>query len=315
MFGEALTFCAPARGLADAAGAPGAARRGHRRLDRDRLPPGRDEPLRGRRAHRAPRGRASSRSSASTSCGRRRRRDLLGDAVELTDGYRILVVLHPPLHRHARLRLRVRLRRAARAVGVTSATSRRARASRSATSSCWRSGGSRSPQELGEIVGIDLRDPAFWDRGLDLVERRLERGRSGAPAEPPRTGGSAAAGGYHRAMASGTQRRSCWPRSPRSRSFRRRRVATTVLHASQRPALGDVHAAADAHPEDQHERADRRSRDAVGQARARRDREVPVPVRRHRRQHPVPALQQALHASTGPSRTTSCSRRARSASR
>jgi oligoendopeptidase F len=35
------------------------------------------------------------------------------------------------------------------------------------------SGGSRSPEELGEIVGIDLRDADFWERGLDLVERRL----------------------------------------------------------------------------------------------------------------------------------------------
>ena len=35
-------------------------------------------------------------------------------------------------------------------------------------------GGSRSPEELGEIVGIDLADPGFWDRGLDLVAERLE---------------------------------------------------------------------------------------------------------------------------------------------
>jgi oligoendopeptidase F len=34
-------------------------------------------------------------------------------------------------------------------------------------------GGSRSPQELGEIVGIDLADPGFWEAGLDLVERQL----------------------------------------------------------------------------------------------------------------------------------------------
>src|SRR6202034_1800117 len=31
-------------------------------------------------------------------------------------------------------------------------------------------GGSRSPQELGQIVGVDLADPGFWDAGLDLVE-------------------------------------------------------------------------------------------------------------------------------------------------
>ncbi len=35
-------------------------------------------------------------------------------------------------------------------------------------------GGSRSPDELGAIVGVDLADPRFWDSGLDLIERRLE---------------------------------------------------------------------------------------------------------------------------------------------
>ncbi|MGN6372684.1 MAG: M3 family oligoendopeptidase [Solirubrobacteraceae bacterium] len=34
-------------------------------------------------------------------------------------------------------------------------------------------GGSRSPEELGKIVGVDLADPGFWDSGLALVERRL----------------------------------------------------------------------------------------------------------------------------------------------
>jgi oligoendopeptidase F len=34
-------------------------------------------------------------------------------------------------------------------------------------------GGSRSPEELGRIVGVDLADPGFWEAGLDLVERQL----------------------------------------------------------------------------------------------------------------------------------------------
>jgi oligoendopeptidase F len=34
-------------------------------------------------------------------------------------------------------------------------------------------GGSRSPEELAEIVGVDLSDPGFWDSGLDLVEQQL----------------------------------------------------------------------------------------------------------------------------------------------
>jgi oligoendopeptidase F len=35
-------------------------------------------------------------------------------------------------------------------------------------------GGSMPPEELGKIVGVDLTDPGFWDRGLDLVAEQLE---------------------------------------------------------------------------------------------------------------------------------------------
>jgi oligoendopeptidase F len=34
-------------------------------------------------------------------------------------------------------------------------------------------GGSRSPEALAEMVGIDLSDPGFWDSGLSLVEQQL----------------------------------------------------------------------------------------------------------------------------------------------
>jgi oligoendopeptidase F len=34
-------------------------------------------------------------------------------------------------------------------------------------------GGSRSPEALGSMVGIDLADPGFWDSGLALVEQQL----------------------------------------------------------------------------------------------------------------------------------------------
>jgi oligoendopeptidase F len=34
-------------------------------------------------------------------------------------------------------------------------------------------GGSRAPEELGSIIGIDLADPGFWDSGLVLVEEQL----------------------------------------------------------------------------------------------------------------------------------------------
>ena len=34
-------------------------------------------------------------------------------------------------------------------------------------------GGSRSPEQLGHMIGIDLADPGFWDAGLELVEKQL----------------------------------------------------------------------------------------------------------------------------------------------
>ncbi len=34
-------------------------------------------------------------------------------------------------------------------------------------------GGSRSPEELASIVGIDLTDPGFWDSGLALIDEQL----------------------------------------------------------------------------------------------------------------------------------------------
>lgn len=34
-------------------------------------------------------------------------------------------------------------------------------------------GGSRTPEQLGAIVGIDLTDPGFWDAGLKLVDEQL----------------------------------------------------------------------------------------------------------------------------------------------
>jgi oligoendopeptidase F len=36
-------------------------------------------------------------------------------------------------------------------------------------------GGSRSPEQLAEIVGIDLADPGFWDSGLGLIDELLSQ--------------------------------------------------------------------------------------------------------------------------------------------
>jgi oligoendopeptidase F len=43
-----------------------------------------------------------------------------------------------------------------------------------------KAGGSRPPEGLGEIVGVDLTDPGFWSSGLDLIERQLEAAEQAA---------------------------------------------------------------------------------------------------------------------------------------
>ena len=59
-----------------------------------------------------------------------------------------------------------------------------------------RAGGSMPPEELGQIVGVDLADPGFWSSGLDLIERQLdlaekaaEEAGAGGGGSPPRGGG------------------------------------------------------------------------------------------------------------------------------
>jgi oligoendopeptidase F len=41
-------------------------------------------------------------------------------------------------------------------------------------------GGSRSPEDLAAIAGLDLADPSFWAKGLDLVREQLEAAESAA---------------------------------------------------------------------------------------------------------------------------------------
>src|SRR4029079_5078760 len=43
-----------------------------------------------------------------------------------------------------------------------------------------RAGGSRPPEELGAIVGVDLADPGFWSSGLAVIERQLDAAEAAA---------------------------------------------------------------------------------------------------------------------------------------
>ncbi|HWF35502.1 MAG TPA: M3 family oligoendopeptidase [Solirubrobacteraceae bacterium] len=98
--------------------------------------------------------------------------ELLGDAVEVTDGYRMWWSYVPhfittPGYVYAY------------AYGQLLALSVYRRYVEEGESFVPRyldllaAGGSRSPEELGAIVGIDLADPGFWDSGLKLVEEQL----------------------------------------------------------------------------------------------------------------------------------------------
>jgi len=108
-------------------------------------------------------------------------RDVLGEAVEVTDGYRtwwsyIPHFIATPGYVYAY------------AYGQLLALSVYARYEQQGAEfvpdylQLLAAGGSRSPQELGRIVGCDLEDPAFWDSGLDIVEAQLEAAVAAARA-------------------------------------------------------------------------------------------------------------------------------------
>ena len=105
--------------------------------------------------------------------------ELLGDAVDITDGYRswwsyVPHFINTPGYVYAYaygqlLALAVYARYEDEGAGFVPAYLELLSA-----------GGSRSPEELGRIVGVDLADPGFWDTGLALVERQLEAAEQAA---------------------------------------------------------------------------------------------------------------------------------------
>jgi oligoendopeptidase F len=99
-------------------------------------------------------------------------RELFGDSVEITDGYRmwwsyVPHFINTPGYVYAY------------AYGQLLALSAYSRYLEEGESFVPRylellaAGGSMSPEELGAIIGIDLADPGFWDAGLELVEQQL----------------------------------------------------------------------------------------------------------------------------------------------
>jgi oligoendopeptidase F len=100
-------------------------------------------------------------------------RELFGDSVEITDGYRmwwsyVPHFINSPGYVYAY------------AYGLLLALSVYSRYLQEGASfapdylSLLAAGGSRSPEQLAAMVGIDLTNPGFWDSGLDLVESQLQ---------------------------------------------------------------------------------------------------------------------------------------------
>jgi oligoendopeptidase F len=108
-------------------------------------------------------------------------RELYGDAMELTDGYRlwwsyVTHVFSTPGYVYAY------------AYGQLLALSIYARYLREGNEfvprylELLKAGGSRSPEQLARIVGVDLTDRSFWDTGLGLIERQLAEAEAAAEA-------------------------------------------------------------------------------------------------------------------------------------
>ena len=105
--------------------------------------------------------------------------ELLGDAVEITDGYRtwwsyVPHFINTPGYVYAYAYGQLL------ALAVYAKYEEQGEAFVPAYLELLAAGGSRPPEELGQIVGVDLADPGFWDTGLDLVERQLDAAENAA---------------------------------------------------------------------------------------------------------------------------------------
>jgi oligoendopeptidase F len=113
--------------------------------------------------------------------------ELLGDSVEITDGYRswwsyIPHFINTPGYVYAYAYGQLL------ALSVYERYEQRGADFVAQYLELLAAGGSRSPEELGRIVDVDLTDPGFWDAGLDLVERQLELAEAAARSAAADTG-------------------------------------------------------------------------------------------------------------------------------
>jgi oligoendopeptidase F len=97
---------------------------------------------------------------------------MLGDSVEVTEGYRswwsyIPHFMHTPGYVYAYAYGQLL------ALSVYAQYEQHGDAFVPQYLELLRAGGSKSPEELGKIVGCDLADPSFWDGGLDIIDGQL----------------------------------------------------------------------------------------------------------------------------------------------
>jgi oligoendopeptidase F len=107
--------------------------------------------------------------------------EMLGDAVELTDGYRtwwsyIPHFIGTPGYVYAYAYGQLL------ALSVYRQYEQHGAAFVPAYLELLSRGGSAPPEELGRIVGVDLADPGFWDGGLTIVEEQLAAAEAAARA-------------------------------------------------------------------------------------------------------------------------------------
>jgi len=105
--------------------------------------------------------------------------DMLGDSVELTEGYRswwsyIPHFIGTPGYVYAYAYGQLL------ALSVYRLYEERGTSFVDSYLELLRQGGSKSPQELGRIVGVDLSDPTFWDGGLSIIEEQLNAAEQAA---------------------------------------------------------------------------------------------------------------------------------------
>lgn len=107
--------------------------------------------------------------------------EMLGDAVEITPGYRswwsyIPHFIHTPGYVYAYAYGQLL------ALSVYHQYELHGEAFVPQYLELLRAGGSMSPQDLAAIVGCDLSDPAFWSGGLDIVAQQLSEAEAAARA-------------------------------------------------------------------------------------------------------------------------------------